>query len=170
MIVIMNYYCANAYTNYFFPLLSIYIYLNLHLHFRFGIPLLSSMLFSTLLSSLMLFCTLLRSSTLFCTLLRSFVPFSTLQHSSVFFCTLLHSSALFCVLLCSSSLFSTLLHSSAVSSASHCLYSFLDSKKQATSNLPFQVLEGFIWTKNKNIFSILESPFLGNPLFVPFPA
>ena len=28
----------------------------------------------------------------------------------------------------------------------HCLYSFLDSKKQAASKLPFQVFEGFIWT------------------------
>ena len=29
---------------------------------------------------------------------------------------------------------------------SHCLYGFLDSKKLAASNLPFQVFEGFIGT------------------------
>jgi hypothetical protein len=37
----------------------------------------------------------------------------------------------------------------------------LGGKKQATSDLPFQLFEGFIQTQNKNIFVVLE-----NPLFV----
>ena len=38
--------------------------------------------------------------------------------------------------------------SAAVSSdgVAHCLYGFLDGKKLAASNLPFQVFEGFIGT------------------------
>jgi hypothetical protein len=40
------------------------------------------------------------------------------------------------------------------------------AKKLVTSDLPFQALEGFIRTQNKNNFSNSVSFFLENPLFV----
>ena len=41
-----------------------------------------------------------------------------------------------------------------------------DQKNLATSGLPFQVIEGFIQTQNKNKFSNPARAFLENPLFV----
>ena len=49
----------------------------------------------------------------------------------------------------------------------HCLSRYLDGKKLAVSNLPFQVFQGVIGTLNKNDFSILVRAFLEN-LFCTF--
>ena len=47
----------------------------------------------------------------------------------------------------------------------HCLSRYLDGKKLAVSNLPFQVFQGVIGTLNKNDFSILVRAFLENLFF-----
>ena len=47
-----------------------------------------------------------------------------------------------------------------ISNKAHCPYMDLDGQKKATSNLPFQALEGFIQIQNKNIsFKFCEGSF-----------
>ena len=47
-----------------------------------------------------------------------------------------------------------------ISNKAHCPYMDLDGQKKATSNLPFQALEGFIKIQNKNIsFKFCEGSF-----------